>query len=104
MYFSHLLFQLFCLSAIRFSNYFLICALLALRTLKSYINGEPMKIEAYVPTRIPTNNATAKPRITSPPKIAMANITIAVEPEVLMVRDKVLFNASFTFSAKARFG
>ena len=63
-----------------------------------------MKFEALVHTAIPTQRATAIPLITSPPKIAMAIITINVVSEVFMVRDSVLFNAWLAFTSSGILG
>src|SRR5574344_2157770 len=48
--------------------------------------------------------ATAKPRITSPPKMAIASKTTSVVVDVLTVRDRVEFNASLMFSQISRLG
>ena len=53
-----------------------------------------MKIGAYVPTTIPTINATERPLITSPPNTAIAIIvmrvvSIVVESDLQAISDKV---------------
>src|SRR5574344_287933 len=52
----------------------------------------------------PSARAQENPRITSPPKTAIAINTTNVVPDVLTVLDKVLLTAPFTLSLKSLFG
>ena len=79
------------------SDAYLLAFLSAIFFVTSYMIGVAMKIEAYVPTTIPTMRATARPLITSPPKIAIASIVMRVVSDVFIVRERVLLSAAFTF-------
>ena len=61
---------------------------------KSINNGVAIHKEEYVPTTTPIINAKTKPLIAKPPKIKMTNKTKNVVIEVLIVLDRVEFNAS----------
>ena len=74
--------------------YLLSCFFAAALLVASYITGVPIMIEAYVPKQIPRMRATERPLIDSPPKIAIASITMRVDTEVLTVRVRVLLRAS----------
>lgn len=63
-----------------------------------------MKIEAYVPKQIPRIKATDRPRIDSPPKIAIASIVTRVDTDVLMVLVRVLLSARFALDLKSALG
>src|SRR5690606_38407245 len=62
----------------------------------SYIIGEAINNDEYVPTIIPTIRANIKPLIDSPPKMKMANNTNKVASEVINVLLKVLLNDTST--------
>ena len=52
-------------------------------------NGEPMKIDEYVPAAIPTIRAREKCCVVEPPRIYKTTRAISVVNEVLMERVKV---------------
>lgn len=62
--------------------------------LKSTTIGVATHREEYVPTTTPMINANTNPLITSPPKKKIISNTTNVDKDVLMVLDKVEFNAS----------
>ena len=66
--------------------------------------GVEIRTEVNGQMATPMASATAKPRITSPPKMAIATKTKRVVADVLIVRDNVEFNASFIFSQISRLG
>ena len=62
----------------------------------SYIIGEAINKDEYVPTTTPTINANINPLIESPPNKKIAINTTNVVKEVLIVLPSVLLNAVFT--------
>ena len=62
----------------------------------SYIIGDAMNNDEYVPTITPTIKANINPLIESPPNKKIDNNTTNVVIEVLMVLPNVLLKALFT--------
>ena len=62
----------------------------------SYIIGEAINNDEYVPTITPTIIANMNPLIESPPKMKIDNNTMSVVNEVLMVLPRVVLKAVFT--------
>ena len=65
---------------------------------KSNMTGDAMKIDEYVPMKIPTINANANPLMLEPPKINKIKTTNNTLKDVIMVRLKVLLIALLIIS------
>ena len=66
---------------------------------KSLTIGVATKIDEYVPTKIPINNANANPLMVDPPNTSNIATTINVVNDVTTVLEKVLFNAESNISS-----
>ncbi len=76
--------------------YFLDYSFLLNLVVVSYIIGEAINNEEYVPTITPIIMANINPFIDPPPKKKIDNNTIKVVNDVLTVLPKVLLNPLFT--------